>query len=135
MAKNPKRVAAGRRNRTLRGTLSDTARQLLSEAAHRTRPWEHATGPTSETGKAKSAANGGANQKENSSDNSYPMVDKAKDILSSMSAIRKQLHIDPLTAAASDGNGAADMLREIMLAAGQEEPQSLAAELMGEINL
>ena len=62
-AKNPRRVAAGRRNRKKRGPLSQAGRQQLREAALRHRPWERSTGPTSPEGKAKAAANGRRRQR------------------------------------------------------------------------
>lgn len=55
---NPKRVAAGRRNRKLRGPLTAEGREKLREAAVRNRPWERSTGPKTPEGKARSAANG-----------------------------------------------------------------------------
>lgn len=60
--KNPKRVAAGRRNRQLREALSLDARERLRIAALQHRPWEHATGPQTEAGKAQSAKNGAYRQ-------------------------------------------------------------------------
>src|SRR5947209_11587459 len=60
--KNPKRVAAGRRNRALRQGLTEAGRQRLRESALRHRPWEHATGPRTPAGKARSAANGRVRQ-------------------------------------------------------------------------
>jgi hypothetical protein len=55
---NPRRVAAGRRNRALRGPLSEAARQQLRAAALRDRPWEQATGPRTAAGRAQAARNG-----------------------------------------------------------------------------
>jgi hypothetical protein len=61
---NPRRVAAGRRNRQLRRGLTDTGRQRLREAAAHHQPWQHATGPRTHTGKARAAANGRGRQQE-----------------------------------------------------------------------
>jgi hypothetical protein len=55
---NPRRVAAGKRNRALRKGLTEEGRQRLREAALRGEPWKHATGPKTPEGKARSAANG-----------------------------------------------------------------------------
>lgn len=60
--KNPKRVAAGRRNRQLRGALTPDGRERLRAATLQHRPWEHATGPQTEAGKAQSAKNGAYRQ-------------------------------------------------------------------------
>ncbi len=58
----PPRVRAGRRNRALRVGLTPGGRERLREAARAGRPWEHATGPRTAEGKARSAANGRAGQ-------------------------------------------------------------------------
>jgi hypothetical protein len=55
---NPKRVAAGRRNRARRGPLTPEGREKLRQAALRNRPWEHSTGPRTPAGRAQSARNG-----------------------------------------------------------------------------
>jgi hypothetical protein len=55
---NPRRVAAGRRNRRQRGPLTSAGRQRLRAAALRHQPWRHATGPRSSTGRQRAAQNG-----------------------------------------------------------------------------
>ena len=60
---NPRRVAAGRRNRKKRGPLTPAGREKLRLAALKNRPWLHATGPKTPEGKARSAANGRKTQK------------------------------------------------------------------------
>lgn len=57
-SKNPRRVAAGKRNRLKRLGLTEAGRNRLRDAALRNRPWTRSTGPTSETGRVRSAANG-----------------------------------------------------------------------------
>lgn len=54
---NPKRVAAGRRNRKKRGPLTRGGREKLRQTALKNRPWEKSTGPKTPEGKARSAAN------------------------------------------------------------------------------
>ena len=54
---NPRRVAAGKRNRALRKELTEEGRRRLQEAAHRNQPWQHSTGPKTPTGKARAAQN------------------------------------------------------------------------------
>jgi len=56
--KSVARVAAGQRNRQLRGPLSADARRRLREAALRLQPWRFSTGPKSVAGKAQVAMNG-----------------------------------------------------------------------------
>lgn len=48
---NPKRVAAGKRNRQLRGPWSEASLQRLREAARANQPWLASTGPRSQRGK------------------------------------------------------------------------------------
>ena len=60
---NPRRVAAGRRNRAKRRGLSEAGRQRLREAAIANQPWLHSTGPRTPQGKAIAAANGSWRQK------------------------------------------------------------------------
>lgn len=59
---NPKRVEAGRRNRRLRGELTEAGRDRLRQSALRHRPWTRSTGPKTPTGKARAAANGKVRQ-------------------------------------------------------------------------
>jgi len=59
---NPRRVEAGRRNCTLRRGFTPEGLERLRQAALAGRPWEHATGPRTAAGKARSAANGKVTQ-------------------------------------------------------------------------
>jgi hypothetical protein len=54
---NPRRVAAGKRNRALRKGLTEEGRRQLQEAARRNQPWQHSTGPKTSAGKARAAKN------------------------------------------------------------------------------
>jgi hypothetical protein len=56
-------VAAGRLNRLKRRELTPAGRERLRLLALAERPWEHATGPRSPQGKARSALNGKARQR------------------------------------------------------------------------
>ena len=60
---NPKRVAAGQRNRAVRGPLTEAGRERLRAAAHLHRPWEHSTGPKTEAGKQQAVDNGKLQQR------------------------------------------------------------------------
>ena len=59
---NPKRQAAGRRNRLLRGPLTAEGRERLRRSALKNQPWAFATGPKTEAGKASDALGAGANR-------------------------------------------------------------------------
>ena len=60
---NPRRQAAGRRNRLLRCSLTPEGRERLRQTALKNRPWKLSTGPRTEEGKKRSAANGRWRQK------------------------------------------------------------------------
>ena len=62
-APNPRRVAAGRRNRALRGPLTVTGIRKLQLAALRHKPWQRSTGPRTAAGKTRAALNGKLRQK------------------------------------------------------------------------
>jgi len=57
LAPNPRRIAAGKRNRALRKGLTEEGRRRLQESARRNQPWQHSTGPKTPTGKARAAQN------------------------------------------------------------------------------
>ena len=61
--KSPARVAAGERNRQLRGPLRPEGRERLRQAALRNEPWQFSTGPRTEEGKARVAMNGRKHKK------------------------------------------------------------------------
>jgi hypothetical protein len=60
--KNPRRVAAGRRNRAQRGPLTAAGLERLRAAAYQHQPWRLSTGPRTSAGRTQSAANGRARQ-------------------------------------------------------------------------
>jgi len=64
---NPHRVAAGRRNRMLRGPLTAEGQARLQAAAMQNQPWRHSTGPRTAEGKTRSANNGRYAQKSDKS--------------------------------------------------------------------
>lgn len=59
---NPRRVAAGRRNRLKRQGLTKAGRQRLKESALVHQPWLRSTGPVTKEGKARVAQNGKSRQ-------------------------------------------------------------------------
>jgi hypothetical protein len=59
---NPRRVTAGKGNRTRRQGLTPEGREKLRQAALRNQPWRHSSGPRTAEGKAKAAKNGTARQ-------------------------------------------------------------------------
>jgi hypothetical protein len=61
---NPRRVIAGKLNRSRRGPLSPEAIQRLREAALLGRPWAFSTGPRTPEGKAQAVKNGKLRQRQ-----------------------------------------------------------------------
>jgi hypothetical protein len=59
---NPRRVAAGKRNRAKRQGLTAEGREKLRQNALVSQPWRHATGPRTPEGKARAAQNGKVRQ-------------------------------------------------------------------------
>lgn len=62
MDANPRRVAAGRKNRLLRGPLTAAGRERLRQAAHAVKPWLKSTGPQTAAGRRQAAQNGKVRQ-------------------------------------------------------------------------
>jgi hypothetical protein len=60
---NPRRVAAGRRNRLKRKGLTDAGRERLRQAALQHQPWTRSTGPQTPEGKRRVALNGAKRQR------------------------------------------------------------------------
>ena len=59
---NPRRVAAGKRNRGKRQGLTAEGREKLRQQALLCQPWRQATGPRTPEGKARAAQNGKVRQ-------------------------------------------------------------------------
>ena len=53
--KNPRRVAAGKRNRQLRGDITPAGLECLRQTAHKNKPWQKSTGPKTAAGKVAKA--------------------------------------------------------------------------------
>src|SRR5579871_3935548 len=60
---NPRRVAAGKRNRAKRKGLTAKGRERLRQAALQNQPWRFSTGPRTPAGKARVAAGARARKK------------------------------------------------------------------------
>jgi len=85
-------VAAGRRHRKLRGPLTDEGRERLRQSAINNRPWEHSTGPKTQKGKARSAANGCKRQKGKKSKRQIKAtVADASSLMEQMNKLRRSI--------------------------------------------
>jgi hypothetical protein len=90
---NPRRVAAGKRNRKLRRGLTPEGRAKLRQSALAHRPWRFATGPRTAEGKARSAANGRVRQKgELSLRGLHRELAELNGLFGDMVALRRSLH-------------------------------------------
>jgi len=100
--KSAARVAAGKRNRQLRGALSPVGRQRLRDAVLRDRPWEHSTGPRTAAGKAAVANNGRKTQKGNTSVRQQrAAMSEVRAMASQLRRLRKELATLTLSSSAS----------------------------------
>ena len=89
--KSPARIAAGQRNRQLRGPLTDVGLVKLREAAHKYQPWKFSTGPRTPAGKARVALNGRARQTgKYSVRQKRAMAAEISALINSMAALRRQ---------------------------------------------
>lgn len=93
---NPKRVAAGKRNRALRKGLTPDGVERLRQAALACRPWEMSTGPRTAAGKARAAANGLARAKgPESVRGAHREVAELRGLFARMAAAREMLTRGP----------------------------------------
>ena len=89
---NPKRVAAGRRNRLKRRGLSDAGRQRLRDAARANKPWLNSTGPRTAAGKARAALNGKLRQVDEVSVREvHRELSGLNSVLEQLAALRRQI--------------------------------------------
>ena len=92
---NPKRVAAGRRNRLKRRGLTEAGRQRLRDAALRNRPWQYSTGPRTAAGKARAALNGKLRQVDEVSVREVRHeLAGLNNVIEQLAALRRQLRSD-----------------------------------------
>jgi hypothetical protein len=90
--KNPKRVAAGRRNGPLRRPRSPEERQRLRELCLANKPWKSSTGPRTVKGKLRAAGNGNRNQPDPDSIRQIRLQLKdTHDFIGSMQSLRREV--------------------------------------------
>jgi len=89
---NPRRVAAGRRNRAKRRGLTAAGRAKLRETALANKPWEKTTGPRTPEGKKKVALNGKRRQRGPLSEAELRAeLSHVHDLLAEMATVRRQV--------------------------------------------
>ena len=87
---NPRRVAAGRRNRLKWKGLTDAGHERLRQAALRIKPWTRSTGPKTPEGKARTARNGCWRQRNDLSERAIcAAVAEVNDIIDRLVACRR----------------------------------------------
>src|SRR5688500_9038190 len=89
--KNPRRVAAGRRNGGKRRPWSDADRRRLSEQGRRQQPWRWSTGPRSPEGKRRASANARAGRREGSIRAFKDELADVRDLVFNLAALRQSL--------------------------------------------
>lgn len=92
VGKNPKRIAAGKRNRAKAGPASEATRQKLRDAIFAHKPWLRSTGPKSCEGKARTAKN--ALRKQNLTD-TQALIFRVKEHAKLLTQLRRTAYIDP----------------------------------------
>jgi hypothetical protein len=101
-SKNPKRVAAGRRNGPLRRQRFAEERQRARERCLHHRPWQKATGPRTAEGKATASANGRANKPNPESLRQIRLsVADANGLIDMMDSLRSRMLADRVPATAA----------------------------------
>ena len=92
---NPKRVAAGYRNRLQRQGVTEAGRQRLREAALAHKPWLHSTGSRTPAGKARAALNGKGQQVDEVSQRAVRRELAGLDsVIEQLASLRRQLARD-----------------------------------------
>ena len=87
--KDPRCVAAGKRNQQKRGPWTAEQRERVRQAIYKTRPWEKSTGPRTQAGKTRSAANGPNHRRKRKK--KLSAVADANTLVAQMAALRKQV--------------------------------------------
>ncbi len=131
MVKNPRRVAAGRKNRAKRGEITAETRYKLSEAAKKNRPWKASTGPKTAKGKKVCSKNRAGTGKPEPAVS--PLLTDAKALLGQMAAIRKSTVVNPETAEVSTGENAAELLQSILTSTHQSVLRKEVDALMSDV--
>ena len=92
---NPRRVAAGKRNRAKRQGLTAEGREKLRQQALVCQPWRQATGPRTPEGKARAAQNGKVRQTDVLSTRTLAReLMELQRLLRDMASTRRLLHVD-----------------------------------------
>ncbi len=131
---NPKRVAAGRRNRAKRKPLSDEVRARLQAAIHERRPWEKSTGPQTTEGRAKSSRNAKRPPRDSLALQAELSVEReALQLLQSLRGLRSSLYIDPQSVQLQTGESIAEKLHSVLVASSRSTTSSLAQRLKDDV--
>ena len=131
--KNPKRVAAGKLNRTKRNQLSEAALNRLRDAALRHRPWERSTGPRSANGKSKVGQNARKRKTAVQPSAELQVQQAALQLLKSLRAISKSHFIDRERIVIESGARVADQLSDLLQTSNRSQAHRLSAELLDNV--
>ena len=131
-SKNPKRVEAGKRNRQLRGPITQPGLDRLRTAARANRPWEKSTGPITQSGKAIVARNGKRSRPIQSLSPSNVLVINAIQLLQQMKSIRQNGYLESTHLEFRKGDTIATELSQSLIEANELLTKSLVDCLRSE---
>jgi hypothetical protein len=131
MSKNPRRVAAGRRNRAQRRPLTTQTLQRLSAAAAAHQPWTRSTGPKTAEGKRKTAQNARKRVAGPPPPEPEPLLDQLRELFSKTELLRKCDYLDTQTIQLKSAAEVADALQATLTAANRQLARQLSAALLG----
>lgn len=130
--KNPKRVEAGKRNRQLRGSISESGLDRLRSAARANRPWEKSTGPITPNGKAIVTKNCNKGRPTQSLSPTNLLLINAIQLLKQMKSIRQSGYLESTHLEFRKGDTIATELSQSLIEANELLTKSLVECLRGE---
>ncbi len=89
--KNPRRIAAGKRNRARAAPITDATRQKLRDAIFANKPWLRSTGPRSPAGKAKTSKNAAKSSKRSETDD---LIRRVREHVRLLAELRRTAYVD-----------------------------------------
>ena len=131
-SKNPKRVEAGKRNRQLRGPLSQSGLDRLRTAALANRPWEKSTGPITPNGKVIVTKNCNKRRPTQSLSPTNLLLINAKQLLQQIKSIRQSGYLESTQLEFRKGDTIATELSQSLIEANELLTKSLVECLRGE---
>lgn len=89
--KNPKRIAAGKRNRAKAAPITEATRQKLRDAIFARKPWLKSTGPKSSSGKKRTAKNAA---KTHNTNDTEELIRRVREHAQLLAQLRRTAYVD-----------------------------------------